>query len=414
MQYLISNKVTKLDTSIRLPASKSISNRVLIINALCSVPSTIENLSESDDTRVLTKALTSNSKKIDIGHAGTAMRFLTAFLARTKGEWELTGSERMKERPVGILVDSLNKLGAKIKYLEKEGFPPLKINGTDLKGQLIELDGSISSQYISALLMIAPVIDNGLTIKITGNIASRSYIQLTLNIMARFGIKYKWEGDTITVPRQNYLPVNYSVEADWSAASYWYQILALAKKGKIFLKNMELKSLQGDSRIAQWFKKFGIATDQKKHGILITKMTETRPDKLILDFIENPDIAQTMSCLCIAKKIPFHFSGLKTLKIKETDRIEALKTELSKFGAILEEPRHGELVWNGRSDLPKTKNIPVIKTYNDHRMALSFAPLALLGEKIIIDDPMVVTKSYPLFWKDLQIAGFKIITLNTH
>jgi len=409
MQFIISTIHKKISSSIQLPASKSISNRVLIINALCFNPFPAENLSDSDDTQVLKKALFSNDKKINIGHAGTAMRFLTAYLSRITGEWKVTGSDRMKQRPVKILVDALNQLGAKIIYMEKEGYPPLKIYGSNLKGKIIELNGSISSQYISALLMIAPVIENGLTLKITGNITSGSYIRLTLNIMSRFGIKYEWKGNKINVPEQKYFPLKFRVEADWSAASYWYQILAMAEKGKIFINNLELNSIQGDARIAEWFELFGITSVQKEQGVLISKSKDIKPDSLQLDFIENPDIAQTMTSLCVAKKIPFRFSGLKTLKIKETDRIAALKNELLKFGAKLTEPLSGELEWNGITDPSLAENIPVIKTYNDHRMALSFAPMALTGKQIIIENPAVVTKSYPLFWEDLKKAGFKIV-----
>jgi len=409
MHYKISNDIKDISGSINLPASKSISNRVLIINALSFNPYPAENLSDSDDTNVLKKVLHSNNNKFDIGHAGTAMRFLTAFLARVAGEWELTGSERMKQRPIDILVDALNELGGKIEYLDKEGFPPLKIYGSHLIGKTIELNGSISSQYISALLMIAPYTQNGLTIKIKGDITSLSYINLTLNLMYKFGIKYEWDGNTIHIPEQKYLPCEFKVEADWSGASYWYEILAMADKGELFLQNLELKSYQGDAIIAKWFEQFGIESVQMKFGVMLSKSTDKQPDELSLDFIENPDIAQTMACLCVAKKIPFHFSGLKTLKIKETDRIAALKNELIKFGAKLDEPIHGELEWNGKADLSIVKDIPFIETYNDHRMAMAFAPMALSCGKIVIDDPLVVTKSYPLFWKDIEKVNFKII-----
>ncbi|WP_372950061.1 3-phosphoshikimate 1-carboxyvinyltransferase [Mariniphaga sp.] len=393
---------------INLPASKSISNRVLIINALCYNPYPVKNLSDSDDTRVLHQALFSNQNKFNIGHAGTAMRFLTAFLSKIVGEWEVTGSERMKQRPIGILVNALNQLDARIEYLEKEGFPPLKIFGSHLKGKTLELDGSISSQYISALLMIAPTIENGLVLKLKGDITSRSYIELTLKLMARFGIQYKWECNSITVPEQNYLPGEFTVEADWSGASYWYQLLALAEKGEVFLENLQLDSLQGDANIATWFEQFGVFSEQKKEGVLLARTKSAQPEKLELDFIENPDVAQTFACLCVAKKVPFHFSGLKTLKIKETDRIAALQNELEKFGATLTEPAEGELAWDGKINLSKVEKMPLIKTYHDHRMALAFAPIALAGYNLEIDDPMVVTKSYPAFWKDLKAIGFNI------
>jgi len=408
MKFQVKANQNTINGQINLPASKSISNRVLIINALCYNPYPVKNLSDSDDTQVLQQALFSNQNKFDIGHAGTAMRFLTAFLSKIVGEWEVTGSERMKQRPIGILVDALNQLGARIEYLEKEGFPPLKIFGSHLKGKTMELDGSISSQYISALLMTAPTIENGLTLKLKGDITSRSYIELTLKLMARFGIQYKWEGNTIKVSGQNYLPGEFTVEADWSGASYWYQILALAEKGELLLENLQLISLQGDAHIAVWFEQFGILSEQKKDGVLLSKKTSIQPEKLKLNFIENPDVAQSFACLCVAKKVPFHFFGLKTLKIKETDRIAALQNELAKFGAILTEPAEGELAWDGHVDSSKTEKIPLIKTYHDHRMALAFAPMALVGYTLEIDDPMVVTKSYPKFWEDLKAVGFDI------
>lgn len=409
MRYQISASKNNITATINLPASKSISNRALIINALNYSPYPLNNLSDSDDTKVLAAALNSNTNKFDIGHAGTAMRFLTAFLAQIVGEWEITGSERMQQRPILILVDALNKLGAKIEYLKNEGCPPLKIFGSHLKGETIELDGSISSQYISALLLIAPTIENGLTLKLTGDITSRLYIKLTLELMAKFGIRYLWEGNKITISEQHYLPIDFTIEADWSGASYWYQILALVESGEILLENLQLKSLQGDANIAGWFEQFGIFSTQKKEGVLLSKKENTAPQKLTLDFIENPDIAQTMACLCVAKRIPFHFSGLKTLKIKETDRIAALQIELEKFGAKLTEPNHGELAWSGKIDSTQEEEVnPIINTYHDHRMALAFAPMALVGFNVQINEPMVITKSYPGFWDDLIKVGFEV------
>ncbi|MCG6187948.1 3-phosphoshikimate 1-carboxyvinyltransferase [Maribellus maritimus] len=410
MKYQVSANTKNISGSINLPASKSISNRVLIISSLCFNPYPIKNLSDSDDTKVLFSALLSNKSTFDIGHAGTAMRFLTAFLAKIVGVWEVTGSERMKQRPIKILVDALNQLGAKIEYLENEDCPPLRIYGSHLKGQTLVLDGSISSQYITALLMIAPTVENGLTLKLTGDITSGSYIELTLRLMQKFGIQYQWEENEISVPEQNYFPMEFTVEADWSGASYWYQILALAEKGEVFLENLQLESLQGDANIAVWFEQFGVFSTQKENGVLLSKTKNIQPAKLELDFIENPDIAQTMACLCVAKQIPFHFTGLKTLKIKETDRIFALQNELAKFGATLTEPEHGELAWNGAIDSSIAEEIPEIKTYHDHRMALAFAPMAIAGFTLRIEDPMVVTKSYPIFWNDLKTIGFEIAT----
>lgn len=397
MKYSISATNKNINASINLPASKSISNRALIISALNYSPYPLNNLSDSDDTKVLETALFSNTNKFDIGHAGTAMRFLTAFLAKIVGEWEITGSERMQKRPISILVDALNSLGAQIKYAKNEGYPPLKIMGSNLTGGTLELDGSISSQYISALLLIAPTITNGLTLKLKGEITSQSYIKLTLELMAKFGIQYQWEGNEITVAEQHYFPMDFTIEADWSGASYWYQILALANSGEVLLENLQLKSLQGDADIAGWFTQFGVVSTQNKEGVLLSKKENTAPEKLILDFIENPDVAQTMACLCVAKNISFHFTGLKTLKIKETDRIAALQNELIKFGATLTEPADGELAWNGIIDASSKEEIPLIKTYHDHRMALAFAPMALVGFNLEIEDPMVITKSYPGF-----------------
>ena len=408
MKYKVSSTIKSFSSNINLPASKSISNRALIINALSYSPYPIRNLSDSDDTKVLEAALFSNTNKFDIGHAGTAMRFLTAFLAKIAGVWEITGSERMQQRPIAILVDALNQLGAKIEYLGKEGCPPLKVFGSHLKGQTIELDGSVSSQYISALLLIAPTIENGLTLKLKGNITSRSYIKLTLELMAKFGIQYRWNGNEVFVPEQNYYARDFTCEADWSGASYWFQIMALADSGELLMENLQLDSLQGDSDIAGWFEQFGIESKQTKEGVLLAKKENIQPEKLELDFIENPDIAQTMACLCVAKQIPFSFTGLKTLKIKETDRVAALQNELAKFGAEITEPKHGELAWDGVYKTELKKEMPIIETYHDHRMALAFAPMALAGLPMQIDDPMVVTKSYTGFWEDLGKVGFEI------
>lgn len=408
MIYKVTATAKEIRAKISLPSSKSISNRALIINALSYSPYPLSNLSDSDDTKVMWEALHSNNSRFDIGHAGTAMRFLTAFLSKIVGEWEITGSERMQQRPISILVDALRQLGAKIEYLKNEGFPPLKITGSYLTGKTIELDGSVSSQYITALLLIAPTLENGLILRLTGEITSRSYIELTLGLMARFGIKYHWEGNEIHVPEQHYFPIDFTVESDWSGASYWYQILALCEKGEVFLENLELDSLQGDAGISDWFIPFGIVSTQQKGGVLLTKTTQIKPEKLVQDFIENPDVAQTMACLCVALNVPFHFSGLKTLKIKETNRIAALQNELGKFGALITEPAEGELAWDGIINPEIILKNLTIETYHDHRMALSFAPFALTGKAILINDPMVITKSYPGFWNDLIGVGFKI------
>jgi len=408
MQYTIISSIKKLEGTIALPTSKSISNRVLIINALAYSPFPIGNLSDSDDTQVMQQVLNSNTDKFDIGHAGTAMRFLTAFLSKIVGRWEITGSERMQQRPIKILVDALIELGAKIEYINNEGYPPLRIWGSHLKGKNIELDGSVSSQYISALLMIAPTVENGLTLTLTNKITSASYIDLTLKLMAVFGIKYNWNGNKITIPEQRYQPVPFTVEADWSGASYWYQLAVLAKEANILLEGLELESLQGDCAQAKWFEAFGITSKQEGKAVRLSKTDAELPSKYIQNFVENPDIAQTFAVMCVCKRVPFHFSGLETLKIKETNRINALIVELEKLGATLYEPQNGELAWDGVLDESKFNSTVAIDTYHDHRMALAFAPIALVNGNISINDPMVITKSYPSYWNELSKVGFKI------
>ena len=406
--FQVSAKPIQLQTTIQLPSSKSISNRVQIINALSYSPWPVKNLSDSDDTRVLAAALNSNDSVFDIGHAGTAMRFLTAFLSKIVGEWVITGSERMKQRPIGILVDALNSIGARVEYVDHPGYPPLRIYGSHLIGGEVELDGSISSQYLSALLMIAPTLDHGLTLKLQNRLTSRSYIEMTLKLMSYFGIRHEWKKNVIKVPPQDYLPRDYTVEADWSAASYWYSILALSPKGEIHLPGLVLSGLQGDEAINEWFSWFGVETQTTADGISLQKKDEITPKKLYLKFHETPDMAQTMAVLCVAKGVPFHFTGLETLKIKETNRIAALQNELRKFGASLVEPRNGELQWDGTINPDLCMVDPVVETYHDHRMALSFAPLALKYGEIRIADPAVISKSYPNFWDDIKHAGFGI------
>ncbi|GET33074.1 3-phosphoshikimate 1-carboxyvinyltransferase [Prolixibacter bellariivorans] len=409
MIYQITRPSGRLEGEITLPASKSISNRVLIINALSYSPYTIDNLSDSDDTRVMSSVLNASTNEFDIGHAGTAMRFLTAFLSKIMGQWTLTGSERMKQRPIGILVDALRKLGAVIDYVEEEGYPPLRITGTALKGGVLELDGSVSSQYISALLMIAPSIQNGLTLRLKNKIASRPYIELTLKLMKKFGVRYIWKGNEIRIEEQTYKPVRFSVEADWSGASYWYQIAAMTDDFDLLLKGLRLQSLQGDAILAKWFDQyFGVQSKQEGNDVRITRKETPELKRLDLNFVENPDVAQTFAVLCVAKRIPFHFTGLHTLKIKETDRIAALQNECAKLGAKLAEPQQGEIAWDGILDENIDAIAAVIDTYHDHRMALAFAPAALVYDTLKIADPMVVTKSYPDFYEDLKKVGFSV------
>ena len=404
MNYQIKAPEARLQSSIQLPASKSISNRALILNALSYSPYDIQNLSDCDDTEVMIKALNSNESNFDIKAAGTAMRFLTAFLSKVVGEWTITGTERMKNRPIKILVDALNSLGAKIEYMEKEGYPPLRIFGSALQGGEISLAGGVSSQYISALLMIAPLMENGLVLHLEGNIISRPYINLTLKLMEQFGVKADWNGQTIKVLPQEYKPVHFTVESDWSAASYWYEIMALCPNAEIELLGLFKNSLQGDSAVAKLFAQLGVGTTFTNKGILL-RHNGNVCKKLVHDFINEPDLAQTFVVTCVFLNIPFRFTGLQSLKIKETDRIEALKVELKKLGYILTDSNNSILEWNGERCEPESN--PIIATYEDHRMAMAFAPVALL-RPVCIANPEVVSKSYPLYWKDLEQAGFRI------
>jgi 3-phosphoshikimate 1-carboxyvinyltransferase len=410
MKYLVSKPDKTLKGSIVLPGSKSVANRALIIHALSYSPYPIENLSDSDDVRVMNEVINSNSNVFDIGHAGTAMRFLTAFLSQIVGEWTVTGSERMKQRPIGILVDALNKLGARIEYLENEGFPPLKIVGSHLTGCILELDGSVSSQYISALLMIAPTIEGGLTLRLKNKITSRPYIDMTLKLMEQFGVQSVWKGNEIRIAEQAYKARPFAVEADWSGASYWYQMAVMADELDLELVGLTTESLQGDVQIAKWFQELGIDTIATEKGSKLVKNGKALPKKLSINFVENPDVAQTFAVLCVMKEIPFHFTGLETLKIKETNRILALQDELAKFGAKITESAHGELSWDGTFPLEK-QAVPEIETYHDHRMALAFAPACQEYGPVAILDPMVITKSYPNYWEDLKTVGFVIETV---
>lgn len=394
-----------LDGNIQLPSSKSICNRALIINALAYSAYEIENLSDCDDTRVVVDVLNSNSSDFNVGAAGTAMRFLTAFLSKVVGEWTITGSERMKQRPIKVLVEALNSLGAKIEYVEKEGYPPLKIFGSALQGGEIDLDGSISSQYISALLMIAPTMQKGLTIDLKGNLISRPYISLTLKLMEDFGVKSEWNKGKIRVEPQTYQPVKFTVESDWSAASYWYQILALKGEGKIFLRGLEKGSYQGDAKVAEQFALLGVHTSYVKEGVLLTTTGEVA-SSFNYNFIEQPDLAQTFVVTCCLMNVPFSFSGLQSLKIKETDRIAALIAEMKKLGYVVKEVDNGVMEWSGEKT--QVAEDLAIDVYEDHRMAMAFAPAAIKIAGIKIKDPHVVSKSYPLFWQDLKSVGFII------
>ena len=404
MRYQILAPST-VNTSIQLPASKSISNRALIIHALSNGMETLSNLSDCDDTRVMVKALKGSSELIDIMAAGTAMRFLTAYLSTTPGEHILTGTQRMQQRPIQILVNALRELGAQIEYTTNEGFPPLRICGTTLAGSQITLKGNVSSQYISALLMIGPVLKNGLQLELTGEVISRPYINLTLQLMKEFGASATWtSGNSITVEPQPYHCIPFTVESDWSAASYWYQIAALTPEADIELKGLFRNSYQGDSRGADVFARLGVSTEFTDNGVRLKKTGEV-PQRLDEDFVDIPDLAQTFVVTCALLDIPFRFTGLQTLKIKETDRINALKAELAKLGYVLHDENDSILSWDGERCEPQA--IPVIETYEDHRMAMAFAPAAIRFPQMEIAEPQVVSKSYPAYWEDLKRAGYK-------
>ena len=385
MNYKISHPTKVVNCEIDLPSSKSISNRLLIIKALCKEKFLIKNLSESDDTILLKNALNSKEKTINVSHAGTSFRFLTSFLSIQKGkEFVLNGSDRMKERPIKELVNSLQELGVKIEYLEKEDFPPLKIIGTEIDGGEIEIDGTISSQFISSLLLIAPNLRNGLILKLKGELVSKSYVFMTLKLMGEFGINWTWNKDVITILKQEYVAKNYTVESDWSAATFWFQSASLSEKCKIILRGLNEESIQGDSACKEIFKDLGVGSVFKNGNLILTKNKRVSPSETY-NLIETPDIYQSLKCTLFALKKGSEFTGIQTLRNKETDRITAVENELLKLNT------------------PK-----IIETYNDHRMAMSFAPLSLKFEELQISNPRVISKSYPNYWKDLKKGGFKI------
>lgn len=411
MQYTI-QAPSLIGTTINLPASKSICNRALIIQALAGSTMLPANLSDCDDTRVMAAALRDMPEVIDIGAAGTAMRFLTAYLSVGTGTHTLTGTERMRQRPIGVLVDALRQLGAHIEYLGTEGFPPLRVTGRPLAGGALEVAGDVSSQYISALLMIGPMLRQGLTLKLTGDIVSRPYIDLTLWTMTEFGAQVEWSDvDTISVAPVPYRATTYAVENDWSAASYWYEVVALLNKpeARVVLPGLSDGSRQGDSVTRYIGSLMGVKTtfDTLADGsqqVVLASHGCTLP-RLDYDFVNSPDLVQTFVVACAAKGIPFHFTGLASLKIKETDRIEALKRELRKLGVLLTDRHDSELIWDGERCDP---TMEPIDTYQDHRMAMAFAPAALTLGPVTINHPEVVSKSYPHYWDDLRRAGFKI------
>ena len=431
MRYTVSAPAS-LHAAIQLPASKSISNRALILHSLAHGNILPRNLSDCDDTIVMTRALDGNPGHIDILAAGTAMRFPTAYLSVTPGTRIITGTQRMQQRPIRILVDALRELGARIEYVGNEGFPPLRITGTELTGSEISLAGNVSSQYISALLMIGTVLPKGLRLHLTGDIISRPYINLTLQLMRDFGAQADWVSeDCITVSPGGYTDTPFTVESDWSAASYWYQMMAIegiknekikggdrssakesedstkeeAHTAEIELLGLFAHSYQGDSRGAEVFARLGVHTEYTDRGVKLTRKG-TPATRLDEDMVDIPDLAQTFVVTCCLMDIPFRFTGLQSLKIKETDRITALITELRKLGYVVRSEQDSILLWDGER-CPADAD-PVIATYEDHRMAMAFAPAAVRFPKMRIADPQVVTKSYPSYWENLKQAGFKI------
>lgn len=389
---------------IRLAASKSECNRALIINALTGFKCELSNISEARDSQTMLRLLNSNETVADVIDAGTTMRFLTAYFAVTDQTKIMTGTPRMCERPIGILVDALRILGADIEYEKETGYPPLKLNGFAYSGQNeIVMRGDVSSQYISALLLIAPGLPSGLKIKLEGEVGSKPYIEMTLNQMAHFGIEYKadWHTNTIIIPPFRYQPHPYAIESDWSGASYWYSIVALADDAEVELLGLKKDSLQGDSAIVDIMRHLGVESVFTDRGVLLTKIAPAA--SIGWDFTDCPDLAQTVAVCCAVKGITLSLTGIESLKIKETDRVFALQQELQKLGATLTEVEKDHLYEVSQIPGFERTETPSIHTYDDHRMAMAFAPAGMVAP-IIIEEPGVVVKSYPGYWKDLSVV----------
>ena len=403
MKLKIQNSSKEANGVLTITGSKSESNRLLIIQALYPQIE-IHNLSKSDDSKVTLEGLKSKKNVIDINHAGTAMRFLTAYFAvQPHREIVLTGSNRMQERPIKILVEALNSLGADITYEKEPGFPPLIIRGKEITINQISLPANISSQYISALMLVAPALKNGLKIDLIGETTSFPYIKMTLSIMDQLGFETAFDGNQISIKSASSINTNHwKVESDWSSASYFYSIVALADKSEITLKSFFEESKQGDAALTEIYEKFGVKTTHSNGKIILSKITDFNPPNFItLNLKNTPDLAQTIAVTCLGLNIDCKLSGLHTLKIKETNRLTALKTEIEKLGGNVKiTDRSLELLNTGKIN----QNV-LIDTYNDHRMAMAFAPLGL-RVPININNPKVVSKSYPDFWDDLQKIGF--------
>lgn len=414
MRFQLSKPDLNIQGEITLNGSKSIANRALIIRALCEEDFEIELLSNSKDTVTLNELIgkmqednkQSNAPLIlDTGAAGTTYRFMTAYLAMQTGTQILTGSERMKQRPIGVLAEALKKLGANIEYLEKEGYPPLKIDAPDTIGtnNALSISAGTSSQYISALLMIAPTLPNGLELTLEGKIVSIPYIKMTLSLMAYFGVQHTWEGNTISISPQKYQAKTFKVEADWSAASYYYALAAFSDELDLQLNGLFENSVQGDSVLSEMMQAFGIQTIFNEKGVQLLKEDYPPNATFQYNFLECPDLAQTIAVICGGLGIEARFGGLETLRIKETDRIAALKIELDKVDVMVRPEGDEVMEIEGKAYVKS----PIFDTYEDHRMAMAFAPLAMM-DTIQINEPMVVVKSYPAYYEDLQQLGFEV------
>ncbi|HRI27479.1 MAG TPA: 3-phosphoshikimate 1-carboxyvinyltransferase [Chitinophagales bacterium] len=392
---------------LTLDGSKSISNRALIIQALCANKFAIKGLSAADDTQLLQQALQQRLATINVGAAGTTMRFLTAYLATQPGAWLLTGSERMKERPIADLVEALRQLGATITYTQNQGFPPLFIEGKPLSGGAVSMAANVSSQFLSALLLVAPTFKQGVTLRLLTSVISAPYLNMTLQLMNSFGIAYHITDNTIFMPPQSYKPQPLTIEADWSAASYYYAIAALAKEVNLYLYGLLPNSLQADSVLPQLMLPLGVNTQfLPDGGIHLTKNKVKLPDAFAYDFTNCPDIAQTLAVVCAGLQLPANMTGLDTLHIKETNRTAALQTELAKVNALFTGNNHSRNLAFA-APLPNT-GMPKFATYHDHRMAMAFAALSMVFTGgIQIENPQVVSKSYPQFWQHLGQIGFR-------
>ena len=403
----ISSKSKTISGSINLEASKSISNRLLIIRELCDNKFNIENLSNAKDTRILTKILNDfkSQKDIDCKDAGTALRFALAFLATKDGNWVVSGSKRMHERPIKPLVDCLLELGTEIKYLNKNGFPPIEIKGGELKSEKLIIKGNISSQFISALLMIAPKLENGIHLEIVSKVLSKPYIKMTLELMSEFGINYSWKNNLIKIEKQSYIGKKMMVENDWSAASFWYSFVALSKTGQIEIPKLNKSSIQGDSILSEIFSNLGVKTSFKKNSIILSRNSKSVKE-LNLDLSNYPDLGLPLIVTCSGLGIKAHLKGLKNLQIKESKRLEVIQKELKKFNINTQIDNSSiSIKENQKIEQPTS----IIDCHNDHRISMSIAPLSMKINSISFENKNVVNKSYPDFWKDLEIAGISCV-----